>query len=427
MSEPTPETTADGEATDTAEAIDATASRATEQGALIPVIDLSELGIEGPVGSGGEGTVYLLNSPSGSVFKRYHVDSVDYRALARLVAHRNALAERDRKAIDAVCAWPTAIVTEGPDRRPVGCLMSEVPGDFYARTTVGRNTLMELQHLIYAESKRSAVHLPEMSIELRLLLLARLAEVFHRLHRAGVVVGDVSMKNILWTNRPEPAVFLIDADSFTRARKRGALPPKQTPDWTDPGWPGAPTVASDSYKFGLAVVRVLTGDYHAGPARSLPEVPAPADGVQLRALLDRCLSRTGRPSPAEWLVALGGTARRHASLTAEERRLLYRRQALSRLAAAAPITLTVERSIGTAAMALYWPESTLIDGARIETDGPSRRVVDVARSTRPVRLTLDAEATSVRVLPLANAALGRQPELDDACAITVRLRRDSRR
>jgi serine/threonine protein kinase len=65
-----------------------------------------------------------------------------------------------------------------------------------------------------------------------------------RLHGHGVVVGDLSPKNVLFTLDGQPRCLLIDCDSM---RFRGKYVPEAE----------KATVASDSFKFGLIATRVF--------------------------------------------------------------------------------------------------------------------------------------------------------------------------
>jgi hypothetical protein len=73
------------------------------------------------------------------------------------------------------------------------------------------------------------------------------------------VVGDVSMRNLLWACEPEPSIFLLDCDGMRFAGESPAVPAAETLDWDDPSLgTDPPNLNSDRYKLTLIVQRVLT-------------------------------------------------------------------------------------------------------------------------------------------------------------------------
>src|SRR5690606_8354154 len=159
----------------------------------------------------------------------------------------------------------------------VGFLMPRVPDEFYAESDQGKRFLVELQHLVYAGTpKVRTLGLPRVTLDDRLELLRQWTTVVACLHAIGVVVGDISERNLLWTlSPPAPAPRALSTDCGAM-RIEGGVDERaagQAPDFRDPAAERALARASDSYKLGLVVTRVLTGDFHATLDARVPDDP----------------------------------------------------------------------------------------------------------------------------------------------------------
>ncbi|MFJ3586458.1 hypothetical protein ACIPPS_30115 [Streptomyces sp. NPDC090127] len=62
-------------------------------------------------------------------------------------------------------------------------------------------------------------------------------ELFQWLHAMGLVVGDLSQANVLWSLEPGPAVHLLDCDGVRITGRPAVLDQADTPDWLDPHAP----------------------------------------------------------------------------------------------------------------------------------------------------------------------------------------------
>src|SRR5690606_15661600 len=123
-----------------------------------------------------------------------------------------------------------------------------------------------------------------------------------------VIVGDVSMKNFLWTLRDGPAIFALDCDGFRLNGHHPAVPQPQTPDWEDrTAVQGRATLESDRYKLALLVIRVLLADPYLTPAdvTRRPELAGEL-GEALTGLVRRAAAERVRPPAEHWLRALDG-------------------------------------------------------------------------------------------------------------------------
>jgi hypothetical protein len=260
-------------------------------------VALGDLTAAAKLGGGGQGTVYRL--VDGTLLKLYHpgiaVLSDELRRLIDLPDGRGDLS-------GAPLAWPSGRVFDGG--RCVGLLMPEVPARF-TTSMAGRRRLLELQFLLYPRRAMWAdLELPTGTQRRR--LATAYVELFRVLHRNGVVAGDVSMRNLLWTLDGGPSVFAIDCDGFRVAGRPPAVRPADTVGWGDPARPREVTVDTDRYKLALVTLRVLIGDHTVTPEDVCRK-------EFLRCLLGKDLStlaryaaRPGRRPAAEcWLAALG--------------------------------------------------------------------------------------------------------------------------
>lgn len=263
-------------------------------------VDRTQLGVGPELARGGQGAVFAVADPT-MVFKEYfpHIHpEVDYDVLADLPAAFTALSVRVRSRL----AYPARLVT-GP-AGPSGFVMPRIPH----RYALPNGKDLSLQHLLNGpDFAVTRLGIAPYDLQAVYLLLADLAGTLAELHAAGIAVGDVSPKNTLVSFHPQPTAFLIDCDSMV-VHGRQALPPVTTPDWTAPESATAPTptVDSDAYKFGLVVLRLITGDQQfTDPARlphTVPEV--------LRRLTTRALSPdpATRGPVADWIGPLTAAA-----------------------------------------------------------------------------------------------------------------------
>lgn len=256
-------------------------------------MELAELHATEKLGDGGQGTVYRL--ADGRLLKLYHPGiAVLPDELARLID----LPDGRGDLSGAPFAWPSGRVFDGG--RCVGLLMPEAPARF-ATSMAGRRHLLELRFLLYPRRATWAdLELPTGTQRRRLAVAY--VRLFRTLHRNGVVAGDVSMRDLLWSLRGGPSVFAIDCDGFRVAGRPCAVRP------ADPVRPRAVTLDADRYRLALVTLRVLVGDHSITPEDVCRK-------EFLRRLLGRDLSalagyaaRPGRRPAAEcWLAALGQT------------------------------------------------------------------------------------------------------------------------
>lgn len=265
-------------------------------------IQLSDLSLGRHIAQGSQGRIIELDDHPGTVAKLYRTRElglVDGRALAELVRIRG-LVESEGLQVDHFAAWPHTVVLDG--LRTAGFLMQRVHDPFLAG--FGPVTaLAELGLLVDTGDVRSP------GIYERVLLMRALAAVMDALHRQGLVLGDLSPRNIAWSVSPIPRVMLLDCDGIRPAGEDGVLPPADTRGWEDPTNLGLPPTAdSDRFKLALTIARVLTGDRNAAPALRPDLTFAGQAGIlvgPLTRLMDQAAGPPGlRPTASQWATVL---------------------------------------------------------------------------------------------------------------------------
>jgi hypothetical protein len=141
--------------------------------------------------------------------------------------------------------------------------------------------------------------------------LVATAQLFDTLHAHSIIVGDVSMRNLLWSPGGDPCVFLIDCDSMRVVGEEPAVPSAFTPDWDDPLDPLGNTIDSDRYKLALIILRVLTVVPAVCPEDSNVRFAGPGWSDRLSDLMQMA-ARAGRGQrlpAARWVEALENRSR----------------------------------------------------------------------------------------------------------------------
>jgi len=321
-------------------------------------LDVAALGRPQPLGHGGTAVVYLvpdLQLPEFPgerfVYKKYNEKTKQAagpalgRGLTNFVQFRGRLPANQQRAWDARIIWPIAVVKDGDAAD--GIIMRLIPDRFFHDFTkreggVNRKP-REIETLFGDNETARRKGLPEVKLVTRLQIVRAIAAAYSMMHKEGVVLGDISGRNIIYDPDPrQPAIMVVDVDS---ARIRGnrstfGVQP-HTPNWQPPeamaasealsraqrSKPPAPldvldrlnttwsiqSVKTDVYKFALMTVRIL--DY--GRGRAVNRDPAHARkilsdriGPQAAKLLDASMSAqpNDRPQMRDWYHLLAGTA-----------------------------------------------------------------------------------------------------------------------
>jgi uncharacterized caspase-like protein len=280
----------------------------------VPRVDINSLAVGAQVGRGGQGRVltvseYRVNGQWPAVLKIYSpalIARLDAAVLEKMVSLPGQLPPEDGQWLLNNTAWPTAIAE---DRGVVsGFVMRMVPDAFYfsfqTQTQGTRRLLADTAFLLNPDSYLTSAGLTVSDSD-RLAVLSSVAATLSRLHALGVVVGDLSPKNVLFSLAPSPGCFLIDCDAV-QLRGETVFPQVETPDWEGPHGEAKATTASDAYKLGLLAIRLFARDQSSRDPAALGALSAELGQL---AMLSQDLDPARRPPPSAWVSAFGAAGR----------------------------------------------------------------------------------------------------------------------
>ncbi len=290
------------------------------------VVDVEQLGELTKVGRGGQGIVYRT-AKGGTrfaptiVYKKYTaatLTGINFGALTEMPALvEDALSNTEAEQLVSIAAWPCALVNANGDL--TGFVMPAIPDRFYIpiHTVKGAEQApAEFQHLLNTREFVAARGITINDTQ-RYTLLREVASALTFLHHHGIVVGDISPKNLLFALNPE-AVYFVDCDTMT-INGVCALPPVETPGWEVPAGENPATVHSDTYKLGLLALRLLAGDQDTKNPQHLPD----STPNSLRRIITDTLTNppTTRPLPQAWTYILTTAVEDTTPTTASQPRI----------------------------------------------------------------------------------------------------------
>ena len=282
-------------------------------------IDLSGLGHLDQLGDGGEGVVHSVSHRDGYVYKEYKsvVAAELYpKGLEATTELIHQFSTDCKRFISERSAWPEELVRKNGAMS--GFLMKKIPDEFSCQHGMkgrARRGLTDWNKLVTRDDWKDNTNI-ESSVpklneaskkheEVLLKLLLDLAKFFECLHTHGIVIGDVSGRNMLWTIEPSPTVFLIDCDGFRREGERAVTTSKETPDWFDPQLNGGDTTLnSDRFKLAIAMYRAYFADPFGMPSNLNGVVTANREKIFELAM--RGTAPSNRTTAKEWCEALEG-------------------------------------------------------------------------------------------------------------------------
>ncbi len=184
--------------------------------------------------------------------------------IVKAVAFRAGLSPADRDDLDEYTTWPVDVVEDGG--QPCGMVMSLIPPDFFTQTKPQNgppgNLVMELQWLSAKDSLVRRLGIDRSGFQdlpTRIALVAQLIYAVGRLHRHGIVYGDLSLKNAAVALNPV-RVKLLDCDataSVTDPQRKQMHSPSFNPPEMSTGTQLQDDI-TDVYKLGLCVIRCLS-------------------------------------------------------------------------------------------------------------------------------------------------------------------------
>jgi serine/threonine protein kinase len=284
-------------------------------------VEISNLSLGPVLGSGGQGRViavenYLIDDKWPAALKTYSTGvNPDARGLDEIVAFPDQLHRNNRDWLMGISSWPWAVAMD--NGAVCGFLMRVVPEiyrfNFMTVTQGSKAKLSTVEFLLNPDDyiKRSGISISEKD---RLNLLGALAEAMSRLHSLGIVVGDVSPKNLLFNLNSYASCFIIDCDAVA-LHGQSALNQVDTPGWEVPPGEEKGTEASDSYKFGLLAIRLFARDQDSQDASAISALSPELGRLAALSQGDNALSR---PAPGSWVSAIQSAASSASSAYASQ-------------------------------------------------------------------------------------------------------------
>ncbi|MEU5865836.1 hypothetical protein ABZ815_32025 [Nonomuraea sp. NPDC047529] len=265
------------------------------------MIGRAKLALGRPLGREGQGMVHeelsgRINGRPGVAYKEIDYDvrpGLDVAVLTAMTQLNGRLSPSDAAWLEERAAWPAELVEE--NGAVVGFLMRTVPQRFFRETPGPSGAVRRLATVDRLFGREDVTDRD------RLLILADLADTLARLHTMGVVVGDLSPENVLFTTEPRPGCFLIGCDAMGLGAAR-ALPSLETPpDRRIPAGEQPGTPQGDAYQFALLAIRVFARDPSTTDVSALAAV-RPGLAEFAMAALDQ--PPFSRPMPAQWATRL---------------------------------------------------------------------------------------------------------------------------
>jgi Phosphotransferase enzyme family len=195
----------------------------------VSTVQRSELRLGELLAEGGEGRVFeVLSAPAELGSQRVYKElrrPVPVPELSSLVAFPLLLASRDAPLSARVAsssAWPLSVVVGRDPELALGTVLPRAPHEFWVRHRDGTNRLASLSYLANDPDRIAVAYgvmMPAPGAPERVALVYALARLLDAWQSGPdepqVVHGDLSAKNVLWSLRPAPAVYVLDCDGAT--------------------------------------------------------------------------------------------------------------------------------------------------------------------------------------------------------------------
>lgn len=265
----------------------------------MPDIDEATLNIGPELGSGGQGWVYRVHDqPEPRAFKKYKSPSrADPAALQTLIDLPGTLQPSQRDRLLEHAAWPLSRVYKSGQLS--GFLMREIPARFSGPNAAGSRILRELQFLLYDRKPMwgDIISPDGVDSQSRVDVAREFSALMAMLHAKALVVGDVSLLNVLWAGAAgQPSdIFLIDCDGIRRLGRNPVMTQPETPDWNDRRMPPTgPDLDTDRYKLALVVGRTLSRKAYIRPEADSLSLPGDLPD-RMRTRVEELWKQAARP------------------------------------------------------------------------------------------------------------------------------------
>lgn len=280
---------------------------------MTTTVTLQSLGKLTALGGGNEAQVSRVESRQGIAVKIYKPNVIGELHLPSLEALLNtiqALESHARTRILQRAAFPIDLVTDNGGW--IGFTMPLLADTFFAvhgvrampkRVELDWNRLTMSHRWVGNSNIVSQIPIPTERQQLEIAL--SLAQTVAALHQAGIIIGDVSGRNLLWSLQPEPLAYFLDTDSFRISKMPGTTTPKETDGWRDPQLNGQPTnFSSDCFKLALAISRIFFSSEFGASSLNKPPTSMTNTSQQIFDHAKTSLSGTHRKDAQSWTQLL---------------------------------------------------------------------------------------------------------------------------
>ncbi len=252
------------------------------------------------------------------VYKRFKkfTRPIPIFGLEALIKLREALHPDQRLAFDQQFNWTIRVVTDD-ESGAAGILLPRLDSTYFVKkyNSYGevREAACEAQNLLGTDDDFHRWRMQHPSMDQRFLLCRNLALGLGKLHRAEVIYGDLSLRNVLYRLEPKVSVMFVDTDAVRP--KSGSSPLGKQPhsgDWEPPEALAAQrsgnkigfaiqNFETDRYKLALAILRILARVPRASELRD-PSVVRPVvpSGVYKKLEISIHGKPADRPTAKEW-------------------------------------------------------------------------------------------------------------------------------
>lgn len=281
--------------------------------AMTKTVSLQSLGKLSALGGGNEAQVSRVQSRHGIAVKIYKpnvINELHLPSLEALLATIEGLDTHTRAKISERAAFPIELVTK--KGKWIGFTMPLLADTFFARHGVKAmpkrveldwNRLTMSHCWVGNPNMFSEIPIPTERQQLEIAL--SVSQTIAMLHRAGIIIGDISGRNLLWALQPTPLAYFLDTDSFRIQQMPGTTTPKETDGWRDPELKGQPTnFSSDLYKLALAISRIFFSSEFSAASVNKPPTSMTNTSQQIFDHAKLAISSSQRADAESWTQLL---------------------------------------------------------------------------------------------------------------------------
>lgn len=234
------------------------------EGTIVHGIRNHSYKLSGEIGTGGEGTVFLLDG--GKLVAKIYKSPASFLEKKITYMVQNPIAGNSLIRL----GWPKDVIYDG-NNRFLGYTMDYLPDGIEIFEIARKCT----------SSEKAKKMFPNYTWKLNLLVAHNLAASVHYLHGKGIVIGDMNCKNILVMR--DASIAILDTDSFDFKDKKTGTHYKctvGTEDYLAPELQGRNLtftnsrfdIYTDYFALAIHIFQLLMDNYHPFSGRKLTRI-----------------------------------------------------------------------------------------------------------------------------------------------------------